>query len=126
MPEINTELLIKVYQHIQRNPDKYDQGVWAAMAECGTVACFAGWTVLLNGDQPFWAWGVPDSNGKRWASANVMSDGTFIFDYAETLLGLSTLQTHALFRSSSSLNDIRRHIIDLTGVDPHLSEITDA
>lgn len=41
----NAELAYLVLDHIDAHPDQWDQATW----ECGTVACFAGWTVKLSG-----------------------------------------------------------------------------
>ncbi len=60
--QINTELLEKVMLHIDDHPEQHDQGMWVSMADddergvmnrewawnCGTTACFAGWTALLT------------------------------------------------------------------------------
>jgi hypothetical protein len=47
----NAELAWRVLDHIDANPEQWDQGKWIGEAECGTVACFAGWTVLLSGGE---------------------------------------------------------------------------
>jgi hypothetical protein len=46
---VNVELLEKVMTFIKDHPDRHNQAVWAT--ECGTSACFAGWTILLSGGQ---------------------------------------------------------------------------
>jgi hypothetical protein len=45
----NAELAYKVLDHIDAHPETWKQGQWIGEAECGTVACFAGWAVLLSG-----------------------------------------------------------------------------
>jgi hypothetical protein len=45
----NAELAWRVLDHIDAHPEQWDQGKWIGRAECGTVACFAGWTVMLSG-----------------------------------------------------------------------------
>ncbi len=45
----NAELAYKVLDHIDANPQSWNQAVW--VTECGTAACFAGWTVLLSGEK---------------------------------------------------------------------------
>lgn len=50
MPERNVELLEKTMQYIKDHPEKHQQGTWVNFqADCGTAACFAGWTCLLEG-----------------------------------------------------------------------------
>jgi hypothetical protein len=50
----NAELAYKVLDHIDANPDSWRQMYWLRRTECGTAACFAGWTSLLSGDKPAW------------------------------------------------------------------------
>jgi hypothetical protein len=45
----NIPLLEQVMAFIKDHPEKHDQGTW--INDCGTAACFAGWTVLLTGWQ---------------------------------------------------------------------------
>lgn len=45
----NAELAYKVLDHIDADPKSWDQGLWVRKTDCGTVACFAGWAVLLSG-----------------------------------------------------------------------------
>jgi len=48
----NAALAYQVLDHIDAHPESWDQRTWG----CGTVACFAGWTVILSG-------GVIDADG---------------------------------------------------------------
>jgi hypothetical protein len=45
----NAELAYRVLDHIDAHPRQWDQTTWIRDGECGTTACFAGWTVLLSG-----------------------------------------------------------------------------
>jgi hypothetical protein len=45
----NFEELDRVMDFIDLNPRKHDQNTWGTKTECGTTACLAGWTVLING-----------------------------------------------------------------------------
>lgn len=47
----NAELAYRVVDHIDAHPELWNQGVYIGKAECGTVACFAGWAVLLAGGE---------------------------------------------------------------------------
>lgn len=49
----NAELAYRVLDHIDAHPEQWRQGIYIGEAECGTVACFAGWAVLLSGHEPF-------------------------------------------------------------------------
>jgi hypothetical protein len=44
----NAALAYRVLDHIDAHPEQWKQGVYIGKAECGTAACFAGWTVLLS------------------------------------------------------------------------------
>lgn len=52
----NHEMLDKTMDFIREHPEKLDMGVWVRVDdgadECGTTACFAGWTAILNGAEP--------------------------------------------------------------------------
>jgi hypothetical protein len=48
-PTPNAELAYKVLDHIDADPASWDQYTWFSAQPCGTVACFAGWTVMLSG-----------------------------------------------------------------------------
>lgn len=48
---MNTELLLRVADHIEAMPESFDLAYWARPAAqddiCDTVACVAGWTVMI-------------------------------------------------------------------------------
>lgn len=46
------ELAQKVLDHIEAHPERHDQHRWVDNPyDCGTSACLAGWTVLLNAQE---------------------------------------------------------------------------
>lgn len=45
---MNIELMTKVRDHVVAHPEQHDQEIWAKKTECGTIACSAGWTLLLG------------------------------------------------------------------------------
>jgi hypothetical protein len=50
---VNFERLEQVMRFVTDNPDLHDQGMWITTdTPCGTTACLAGWTCLLNGYAP--------------------------------------------------------------------------
>lgn len=85
MTRPNAELAYRVLDHIDAHPEQWDQGTYIAKAECGTVACFAGWTVLLSGEQPYFG------RDDEWAETSYVSAGATVYvsELAEELLGVS-------------------------------------
>ncbi len=45
----NKELGRLVLKHVETFPETFNMGNWALETSCGTVACLAGWTLLLHG-----------------------------------------------------------------------------
>lgn len=37
-----------VAEYITAHPEEWDQGQWGIETDCGTTACFAGWTLILT------------------------------------------------------------------------------
>lgn len=81
----------KVLDHVSNHPEVHDQGTFfdEAFPNCGTVACVAGWAVILNGEHPMnlggWKIGVR----------------------AQALLGLTDEQREALFFDTTSESHAR-------------------
>jgi hypothetical protein len=50
---IDVPRLRKELEFVTANRDLWEQGCWIGRAECGTVACLAGWTVLHAGYGPY-------------------------------------------------------------------------
>lgn len=61
----NAELAYRVLDHIDSHPEQWNQGLYIGKAECGTVACFAGWAVLLSGNEPTFDESYVAHNGVR-------------------------------------------------------------
>jgi hypothetical protein len=80
----NAELAYKVLDHIDAHPEQWNQGVYIGSGECGTVGCFAGWTVLLSGAEPLYRDG-----GSITEMAVVDGRPHAVADLAEDLLGAS-------------------------------------
>jgi hypothetical protein len=78
----NTELAWRVMDHIDAHPGQWDQGLWIGESGCGTVACFAGWTVMLSGFEV-----DSDSEGVI-APQHPEWRGLHVSTVAEELLGL--------------------------------------
>lgn len=83
--EPNAELAYRVLDQIDLDPNGWVQEVWISRADCGTVACFAGWTCLLSGDHPARA----DEDGEAEYVQVAWSDGAhYIPERAASLLGI--------------------------------------
>lgn len=55
---MNSELLLKVRDHILEEPKRCDMSDWirrSKQSPCGTIACIAGWACVLSGkrDTPY-------------------------------------------------------------------------
>ncbi len=48
MKEVNKELMLQVAKHIRANAMNFNMNVLAKENECETIACIAGWTILLK------------------------------------------------------------------------------
>lgn len=96
------KLLEAVADHIESNPDSYDQGSWGYIIEkpsahanisiieqmglnaCGTRGCIAGWAVALNVNEP--------------QVRDAFSKGLFdVGDMAQRLLNLESYEADILF-----------------------------
>ncbi len=101
MPELNKPLLEKVMTHINDHPDVHDQEVWTVnpdyydpsnIENCGTAACFAGWTCLLSG----------------YTSRDVEVESK-----AVELLGIEWDDAGVLFHSDNTREDLNLMVKDL-------------
>lgn len=50
MTERNADLLRRVADRIEGDPDSYDQAAWVRIGECGWVACIGGHAVIEAGE----------------------------------------------------------------------------
>jgi hypothetical protein len=103
---------------IEDHPDKHNQHTWVnrgieanpigsidlhgVMESCGTTACYAGWTVLLNGES------ISGSN---------TVNGT-VYLRALDLLGLTPFEGHILFYASRDLAEVRKAVFEIFGPRP--------
>lgn len=108
------ELLIAVRDQIRDHPETHNQWTWGRRNSCGTVACVAGWTVLLGGgDVEWWDSGnevVPDgptSDGPSWLHPD--EDAAIyrpISVQARELLGLGADEAKWLFHECRSYDEV--------------------
>lgn len=112
MTKVNVPLLETVMTFIRDNPDEWDQNVWihpTALTDCGTVACFAGWTCLLSGYRAL-------APGQFYGSTCVAGKNGELEDIpnlAASLLGLEDEQVRNLFNSDNSFDDLERIVKDI-------------
>jgi len=78
----NAELAYRVLDHIDAHPEQWRQSQWVGVADCGTIACFAGWTVLLSG-------ATVHPAGEVVADGPEELIGMDVPDAADKLLGIS-------------------------------------
>jgi hypothetical protein len=118
----NAELAYRVLDHIDAHPEQWNQSLYIGKAECGTVACFAGWTVLLSGATPKF-YGVYEGST---AAAALGGLHHVVPELAEELLGASRwVETFVdgepdmdLFDQDNSREDLGRLVAEIFGPRP--------
>lgn len=113
----NVELIERVMEYILDHPRQHQQGAW--ISECGTAACFAGWTCLLSGFEQlrnsaghlYDSLIVDDSDPDGWAE---------IPRKAEELLGLTEDEAGILFHPTNTQTMLKRMVGDLVNGTPLL------
>jgi hypothetical protein len=120
-PPPNAALAYAVLDHIDAHPEQWNQGLYIGKAECGTVGCFAGWTVLLSGARPIF--GADDQTTTIEVGGRFLS----VADYAEELLGVSrwadegTDEEWDLFDGTNTREDLERLVGQMFGARPAAS-----
>jgi hypothetical protein len=116
----NAELAWRVIDHIDAHPDQHDQGHWVRQTDCGTTACFAGWTTILSGDRP-----VTELPGYVDGFTDVVTVDPEGRSYdltvqarARELLGITHQAAHDLFYNAMSLDDLRDAVAEIFGPRP--------
>lgn len=113
----NAALAYQVLDHLDAHPQQWNQSRWIGKAECGTVACFAGWACLLRGEQL----STEDELGI------MLRSGMSIPDKAEQLLGASRFvgsvvdgdwEEEDLFGESNTRDDLGRLVAEIFGPRP--------
>jgi hypothetical protein len=98
----NADLAWRVLDHIDAHPEQHNQKSWVSRpdgADCGTAACFAGWTCLLSGDKPAWEFQADEETDR------VTVDGRYDDHVAYRAAGLLGIYYHG-----AELN--RGHLFD--------------
>lgn len=105
----NAELLERVMQHIDDHPELHEQWHW--FNECGTAACFAGWTCLLGGLKK------ADGYSSRVELSKRPLDSAAARDAACQLLGLDDDEAELLFHAGNTRDELRLMVKDLVNGD---------
>lgn len=100
---IDVPRLRKELEFITAHRDRWLQTTWLEHAQCGTVGCLAGNTVLNAGYEPFYEGGMRSTSYVRDAE---QTRTYWIRDLATELLGLTERQADDLFRSTNTLYDL--------------------
>jgi len=117
----NAELAYRVLDHIKANPEEWDQSFWASKRPCGTVACFAGWTVILGGYELDWKQ-VPGGNPQATSVVDPSGVTRRIPARAEGLLGIWldpwVDEGLDLFHMNNTMEDLERIVYEIFGPRP--------
>ena len=67
----NVDLFVRVLAQIEKHPETWNQSVW----DCGTAACFAGWTVRLGAavDNAHPSYSDSRSSSSAWSTSPAKS-----------------------------------------------------
>ena len=101
MPITTPEQLVlaqRVSAHVRAHPEQHAQGDWYQENNCGTTACVAGWTAILDGaelSKDFYDNGFVEANRVR----NANGTSRLIANYAQEALGLTRDEAKNLFYS---------------------------
>jgi hypothetical protein len=116
-PVPNTPELVGIYRFIRDNPEEWVQASFGRRNPCGTAYCVAGHAVVRAGHTVRWETRYFDpSEALAWTVDN--ENESYIGDIAQAVLGLNLRDASDLFVAGNTLDDIRRIIERITGVDP--------
>lgn len=118
---MNVHRLEQVMRFITAYPQLHHQGTWLTVdTPCGTIACLAGWTCLLNGYQPVAVdWDAPPrADGSRELGrvgrTNDPDSSFAVYDLAVDILDLDGMDAALLFAASQTLDSLWRRVEHLT------------
>jgi hypothetical protein len=122
---MNEEKVIDVLAHVERSRASdavsglgHYQGDWVQVTGCGTTACFAGWSVVLDGWMPVMHVGESQDEdvllSAEWCEREGLERS--IPDLAEELLGLESYQAVQLFYDCYSLEELYLGVAAMMGV----------
>lgn len=111
---VNEPLFRQIVEHIENNPDEWNQSVFGSSTECQTTYCLAGWACVFSGEELQWKEYDSEihdvSEGKYLATAWAMRTGT-------EALGLTYHQADELFHNyTSDIDEFKSDITRVTGI----------
>lgn len=92
---MNRELLLRVADMIEQNPDQFDMGSWGYT--CGTKACIAGWAVICTYGRENVYFSSPYVKVKDVDCGAGTGISVPVENLARELLGLSEYRANKLF-----------------------------
>lgn len=121
--KINTDELVAVYRICRDRPHEWDQSAWAweGRGEKGTPIEGIAAMRRANRDHVSLHW-IARSRTVRTLEGIGVGGAITVQSYAREALGLTTEQAEMLFERDVQLLDVRRLILQWTGVDPGSDE----
>jgi hypothetical protein len=116
----NAELAYKVLDHIDTNPEQWNQTDWITKGDgedCGTAGCFAGWACMLSGWKPYFV----DQYRTRTGLVMIGGRDSMIAERAPDLLGISYTQADDLFHEDNTREDLGRLVAEIFGPRPDVT-----
>lgn len=120
--EPNTHEIVEIYRYIVAHPDEWDQHRYGRRTKCGTAYCFAGHAAVRAGAEPVWDRTRPGGPQEFAYVITPAGEGVSAELFAAEVLGLPRQDGWRLFDPVNTLDDLRRIVIELTGVDPESGE----
>jgi hypothetical protein len=108
--ERNVELIERTMQHIQDEPESWDQQSWIGENLCGTTACFAGRALMLSGSTAFEVTRMTHEYDEDRDMLMVRSE-------AARRLGLSRDEALTLFQGGNGRRELELMVKDLVNGD---------
>lgn len=101
---IDLTRLTRTARWLETHPDRYEPTLWGLRHPViGTIADFAGWTVMLHDPRLEPPLGIPDGVGGWTVAEHWTIDGEWMPALAQRLLGLDTDQRAVLFHVGLTL-----------------------
>lgn len=101
---INVSELERVLAYCRDHPKQHDQEIWL----CGTTACYAGYTALLNGWRPYGTLSIIGTSRVKKGG-----EVRYVREVAAEILGLSNPDAEHLFINCPSFEKLELAVKDL-------------
>lgn len=115
LPVLNVDLLRQVMAQIEAHPETWNQGNWFRRSDCGTTACFAGWTCQLTGWEPVYEDEDMPVTGHVERKGAIPALHPHVHEVAVKELGITVAEASRLFFAPTdfaTLQDLVEQIID--------------